>query len=41
MGRFFFECPGGKLIYSCANCTTYLSNVENVMSDKFRGILLS
>ncbi|KAI1727184.1 yippee zinc-binding/DNA-binding /Mis18, centromere assembly domain-containing protein [Ditylenchus destructor] len=37
MGRFFFECPGGRVIYSCRDCKTFLSNVESVISDRFRG----
>lgn len=37
MGRFFFECPGGRLIYSCKRCKTFLSNIENLISDRFRG----
>uniref|UniRef100_A0A915EF71 Yippee domain-containing protein n=1 Tax=Ditylenchus dipsaci TaxID=166011 RepID=A0A915EF71_9BILA len=38
MGRFFFECPGGSKIYSCRRCKTFLSNIENMISDRSTGV---
>lgn len=37
MGRYFFECLGGKIIFSCVKCDTFLTNLESLNSDKFRG----
>lgn len=37
MGRQFLENFGGRRIFSCARCHTYLTNIENFLSDSFRG----
>ncbi|MFH4975247.1 hypothetical protein AB6A40_001956 [Gnathostoma spinigerum] len=37
MGRIFYEHLGGKRIFSCETCETYLSNRHEVMSTNFRG----
>ena len=37
MGRLYLEHFGGSFLYNCAQCGNFLSNIENMVSDHFRG----
>ena len=37
MGRLYLEHFGGSILYNCADCDNFLSNIENVVSDHFQG----
>ena len=37
MGKMFLEHPGGTRLYSCAKCSTVLTNRANLLSTRFTG----
>ena len=38
MGRVHLEHLGGEEVFICTKCKTYLTNIENLMSDHFVGV---
>ena len=37
MGKMFLEHPGGTRLYTCAKCSTVLTNRANLLSTRFTG----
>ena len=37
MGRVFLEHMGGRRLFSCSQCDTFLTNRENLLSTRFTG----
>lgn len=37
MGRLYLEHLGGTRIFSCANCDTFLTNRQELISTRFTG----